>query len=106
MLFSIIVPVKEINDYIRTAIPHYLNMDFDDYELIIILEEASTTAMVMAQLDEPFLSRKKADAYLSYGPYRVLSSDQTSLMLEPNPNWCCAPDPRGYDRILCLKIGT
>ncbi len=36
MLFSIIVPVKEINDYIRTAIPHYLEMDFDDYELIII----------------------------------------------------------------------
>ena len=36
MLFSIIIPVKEINDYIRTAIPHYLEMDFEDYELIII----------------------------------------------------------------------
>lgn len=35
MIFSIIVPVKEINDYIRTAISHYLKMDFDDYELLI-----------------------------------------------------------------------
>jgi len=78
----------------------------NDYELIIILEEASTTAMVMAQLDEPFLFRKEADRFLSYGPYRILSSDHTNLLLETNPNWWHAPDPRGYDRILCLKIGT
>lgn len=39
MLFSIIVPVKEINDYIRTAIPHYLKMDNQDYELLIFPDE-------------------------------------------------------------------
>ncbi|SEQ36595.1 glycosyltransferase [Butyrivibrio sp. TB] len=35
MMFSIIIPVKEINDYIRTAMPHYKNMEFDDYEILI-----------------------------------------------------------------------
>ncbi len=34
MKFSIIVPVKAINDYIRTAIPHYQNLR-GDYELLI-----------------------------------------------------------------------
>lgn len=78
----------------------------DDYELILITEDASTPSMVMAHLDKPFLFRKKADAVLSYGPYRILSSDDTTLTLEANPNWWRDPDPRGYDRILCLKIGT
>ncbi len=36
MKFSVIVPVKAVNDYIRTAMPHYQAMEFQDYELLII----------------------------------------------------------------------
>lgn len=78
----------------------------NNHELILITEEASTASMVMERLDMPFLYREKEGKPLSYGPYRTLSSDPASLLLEANPNWWHAPDPRGYDRILCQKIGT
>lgn len=35
MKVSIIIPVKEVNDYIREAISHILKMDYEDYEIII-----------------------------------------------------------------------
>jgi glycosyltransferase involved in cell wall biosynthesis len=37
--FSIIIPVKEINDYIRTAVPHYCEMDYEDFEILIFPDE-------------------------------------------------------------------
>lgn len=33
---SIIIPVKQINDYVRKAIPHFLNLDYQDFEIIIL----------------------------------------------------------------------
>ena len=41
MKASVIIPVKEINDYIRSAMPHYGAMDFDDYEIFIFPDEAT-----------------------------------------------------------------
>lgn len=32
---SIIIPVKAINDYIREAMQHYAELDYDDYEILI-----------------------------------------------------------------------
>lgn len=32
---SIIIPVKEVNDYIKESIPHILNLDYKDFEIII-----------------------------------------------------------------------
>lgn len=32
---SIIIPVKEINDYIREAVKHHLALDYDDFEILI-----------------------------------------------------------------------
>lgn len=32
---SIIIPVREINDYIREAMPYHLNLDYDDFEILI-----------------------------------------------------------------------
>ncbi len=32
---SIIIPVKEINDYIRQAMYHYAHLDYDNYEILI-----------------------------------------------------------------------
>ena len=36
---SIIIPVKRINQYIRESIPHLLNLDYDDYEILILPDE-------------------------------------------------------------------
>ena len=38
---SIIVPVKAINDYIREAVVHHMQLDYDNYELIIFPDEVS-----------------------------------------------------------------
>lgn len=34
-MISIIIPVKQINDYIYESITHFLNMDYADYEVIV-----------------------------------------------------------------------
>ena len=39
MKFSIIIPVKAINDYIREAFPYLINIDYPDYEVIIFPDE-------------------------------------------------------------------
>ncbi len=37
--FSIIIPVKEINDYIKESVPKILEMNYRDYEIIILPNE-------------------------------------------------------------------
>lgn len=39
MKFSIIIPIKEISDYLKESIPVILNLDYKDYEIIIIPNE-------------------------------------------------------------------
>lgn len=38
---SIIIPVKEINDYIREAVPHYVELDYPDFEVLIFPDEST-----------------------------------------------------------------
>lgn len=38
---SIIIPVKEINDYIREAIPYHMQLDYPDYEVLVFPDEAT-----------------------------------------------------------------
>ncbi len=39
MKVSIIIPVKKINNYIRESLPYLLNLDYDDYEILILPDE-------------------------------------------------------------------
>ena len=34
--FSIIIPVKEINDYLRESVPYLLALDYEDFEILIL----------------------------------------------------------------------
>ena len=34
--FSIIIPVKEINDYLRESVPYLMGLDYDDFEILIV----------------------------------------------------------------------
>lgn len=36
---SIIIPVREINDYVREAIPHHMELDYPDFEVLIFPDE-------------------------------------------------------------------
>ena len=38
---SIIIPVKEVNDYIRQAMEHYAHLEYDDYEILIFPDNPS-----------------------------------------------------------------
>lgn len=51
MKFSIIVPVKEINDYIYESVPICLKMNFDDFEIIILPNDLPGN--VLPILDHP-----------------------------------------------------
>src|SRR3990167_1452760 len=35
---SIIIPTRDMNDYIREAIPHHLNQSYQNFEIIIVSE--------------------------------------------------------------------
>ncbi len=86
-----------------------------DYELVVILEAPATASSLMHYFDQLFLIRASlfdasygtgADAYCAYGPYRITAASHKEILLEPNPHWWGEEDPRGYDRILCQKIGS
>lgn len=38
-LVSIIIPINKINDYLREAIPHHLKQSFQDFEIIVFVDE-------------------------------------------------------------------
>jgi len=42
-IFSIIIPVKELNDYVRETVPYILQLDFTDWELFIVTNENQNT---------------------------------------------------------------
>jgi cellulose synthase/poly-beta-1,6-N-acetylglucosamine synthase-like glycosyltransferase len=42
-IFSIIIPVKELNDYVRETVPYILSLDFADWELFIVTNENQKT---------------------------------------------------------------
>jgi len=49
--FSIIIPVKEINDYLRESIPHLLALEYQDYEVLILPNE-EPSSLESAFVDE------------------------------------------------------
>lgn len=42
-IFSLIIPVKELNDYVRETVPYILSLDFADWELFIVTNENQKT---------------------------------------------------------------
>lgn len=41
---SIIIPVREINDYVREAVPHHLELDYPDFEVLIFPDKPAQEA--------------------------------------------------------------
>lgn len=77
-----------------------------DDAFVIILQTPATASTLMQYLEKLVLFRQDTKESLSCGPYRVVSATADAILLEPNPSWWGAPDSRGYDRIICQKIGT
>ena len=41
--FSIIIPVKELNDYARETVPYIVGLDYPDWELLIVTNDEQTS---------------------------------------------------------------
>ena len=47
---SIIIPVKEINNYVRESIPHILKLDYNDFEIIILTDTSDKEIFPKARI--------------------------------------------------------
>lgn len=65
---SIIIPVKEVNDYIREAIPHMLNLDYEDFEILIFPDVPSDETFDKTRIipSGPVGPAEKRDMALEY----------------------------------------
>lgn len=84
------------------------------YELLLITQSPMTVSSLVLELSKlPLLCEDcfddsyatAAGTCCASGPWRVSSTEDTQILLEPNPYWCGEADPRGYDRILCTGAG-
>jgi GT2 family glycosyltransferase len=77
---SIIIPVKEINDYIREAIPYHLMLDYDNLEILIFpdIESNETfekTKIIPSGKVGPAEKRDMALTYASGGIFAFIDDD-------------------------------
>ncbi len=84
---SIIIPVREINDYIREAIPHHLQLDYPDYEILIFPDEPSEetfprTRIIPSGKTGP---AEKRDMALEYARGEIIAFIDDDAY--PRPDW-------------------
>lgn len=84
---SIIIPVREINDYIREAIPHHLQLDYPDYEILIFPDEPSEetfprTRIIPSGRTGP---AEKRDMALEYAQGEIIAFIDDDAY--PRPDW-------------------
>ena len=75
---SIIVPVKYINAYIHEAIPYHLNLEYDDFELIIFPDRVRKDDLVCG---DSRLNINLIDTYDGLSEY-VLANDNRVRIIE------------------------
>jgi len=84
---SIIIPVKEINDYIREAIPYHLALEYDDFEILIFPDFESTevfdkTRIIPSGAVGPAEKRDMAIEYAQGEIFAFIDDDAY-----PRPDW-------------------
>ena len=72
---SIIIPVKAVNDYIREAMQHYAELDYDEYEILIFPDEESDEAFPNTRIipSGPVGPADKRDMALQYAKGEILA---------------------------------
>ncbi len=72
---SIIIPVKAVNDYIREAMQHYAELDYDKYEILIFPDEASEEIFPNTRIipSGPVGPADKRDMALQYAKGEILA---------------------------------
>ncbi|MBI1884574.1 MAG: glycosyltransferase [Chlamydiae bacterium] len=75
MKVSIIIPVKAINDYIRESIPHILDLDFQDFEILIFTDYLETVSFPKTKVisSGPVSPSYKRDMALEHAQGEILA---------------------------------
>jgi len=86
---SIIIPVREINDYIRECVPHILNLDYEDFEILIfpdvdVDEKFEKTRIIPTG---PVGPAEKRDLALKYAEGEILAFLDDDAY--PRSDWLC-----------------
>lgn len=86
-MVSIIIPVKEINNYIREAMQHYAQLEFEDYEILIFpdfesQETFSNTRIIASGEVGP---AEKRDMALKYAKGDIIAFIDDDAY--PRPDW-------------------
>lgn len=84
---SIIIPVKEVNDYIRQAMEHYAHLDYDNFEVLIFPdhvsdEEFTNTRIIPSGEVGPADKRDMALQYAEGEIFAFIDDDAY-----PRPDW-------------------
>lgn len=86
-LVSIIIPVREINDYIRESIPYILKMDYVNYEVIIFPDVSSDESFDKTRIipTGKMGPAEKRDLALTYAKGEILAFLDDDAY--PEPDW-------------------
>lgn len=86
---SIIVPVKAINDYVREAVPHHMELDYPDFELLIFPDEATDETFPFENVkiipSGPVGPAEKRDMAFEYATGDVFAFTDDDAW--PRPDW-------------------
>jgi GT2 family glycosyltransferase len=84
---SIIIPVKEINNYIRESIPHILKLDYNDFEIIILTDTSDKEVFPKARVitTGPVGPAEKRDIGARHAKGEILAFLDDDAY--PRPDW-------------------
>ena len=86
-VISIIIPTKEINNYIRESIPHILNLDYDNFEILIFSDTTSNESFKKTKIipTDKIGPAEKRDLAIKYAKGEILAFLDDDAY--PKKNW-------------------
>jgi len=86
---SIIIPIEEINDYLREALVHLGRLDYPDFEILVFTTKETTEKFFRTRfIVNPELARRpaeKRDLALKYAKGEILAFSEDDAY--PRPDW-------------------
>ena len=84
---SIIIPVRKINDYIRECVSYILNLDYEDFEILIFPDVGADEKFEKTRIipTGPVGPAEKRDLALKYAEGEILAFLDDDAYLGVNP---------------------
>lgn len=105
MKVSIVIPVKKINDYVRESIPHILNLDYTDFEILLFPDYSTNETFPKTKIipTGKMGPAKKRDLAIQYARGEVLAFLDDDAY--PKKDWLKQALPHFYDQNIAAVGG-